>query len=186
MCVWWWWLGNTRLFQPHKPVTKAQAAVALATGDAFDRVNGELARVDAESLADNAVASHSVLVAQVEKDIIASFEQKLSIEREKINVVEKMAKEATCELERLRAKREEDRISLIKERAAIESERVVFSRLRHETEDHLQNLMSEKDEIAHEKERISKLREVAENEEKEIKRVQYELEVERKALSMAR
>ncbi|QCD87588.1 hypothetical protein DEO72_LG3g2126 [Vigna unguiculata] len=49
--------------------------------NAFDIVNKELARVDAESLFDNVVASHSVLVAQVEKDIIASFEQKLSIER---------------------------------------------------------------------------------------------------------
>ncbi|BAT94230.1 hypothetical protein LR48_Vigan02g210300 [Vigna angularis] len=178
--------GYTRLFQPHKPVTKAQAAVALAAGDAFDIVNRELARVEAESLADNAVASHSVLVAQVEKDINASFEQKLSIEREKINVVERLTIEATCELERLRAEREEDRISFIKERAAIDSERVIFSRLRLETEDHLQNLMCDKVEIAHEKERISKLRELAENEEKEIKRVQYELEVERNALSMAR
>ncbi|WVY96822.1 hypothetical protein V8G54_028973 [Vigna mungo] len=178
--------GHTRLFQPHKPVTKAQAAVALATGDDFDIANRELARVEAESLADNAVASHSVLVAQVEKDINASFEQKLSIEREKISVVERLARDATCELERLRAEREEDRICFIKERAAIESERVVFSRLRLETEDHLQNIMSDKVKIAHEKERISKLRELAENEEKEIKRVQYELEVERKALSMAR
>ncbi|KAL9317582.1 hypothetical protein ACSQ67_014099 [Phaseolus vulgaris] len=178
--------GYTRLFQPHKPVTKAQAAVALATGDAFDIVNEELPRIEAESMADKAVAFHRALVAQVEKDINASFEQKLSIEREKINVVERMAKEATCELERLRAEREEDIISLIKERAAFESERVIFSRLRHEANDHLQNLMSDKVEIAYEKKRISKLRELAENEKKEIKRLLYELEVERKALSMAR
>ncbi|KHN21758.1 hypothetical protein D0Y65_027917 [Glycine soja] len=179
-------LCYTRLFQPHKPVTKAQAAIALAAGDAFDIVNEELACFESESMDENAVASHSALVAQVEKDINASLEQKLSIEREKINAVERMAEEARCELERLRAEREEERISLIEERAAIESERNVFSRLKHEVEDQLQNLISDKVEIAYEKDRISKLRELAEVQNKEITQLQYELEVERKALSMAR
>ncbi|RDY03651.1 hypothetical protein CR513_12743, partial [Mucuna pruriens] len=178
--------GYTRLFQSHKPVTKAQAAIALATGDAYDIVNEELAHLEAESMAENAVASHSALVAQVEKDIKASFEQKLSLEREKINAVERIAEEARCELERLRAEKKEDRISLTKERAAIELERDAFSRLRHEVEDQLQKLISDKVEIAYEKERISKLRELAEVENKEITRLQHELEVEQKALSMAR
>ncbi|XP_027358690.1 uncharacterized protein LOC113867512 isoform X2 [Abrus precatorius] len=178
--------GYTRMFQPDKPVTKAQAAIALATGDASDLVSEELERIEAESIAENAVAAHSALVAQVEKDINASFEQELFIEREKINAVERMAEEARLELERLRSEREEDNIALTKERAAIESEMEVFSKLRHEVEDQLQSLMNDKVEIAHEKERISKLREQAEFENKEIGRLQYELEVERKALSMAR
>ncbi|XP_028790724.1 uncharacterized protein LOC114746657 isoform X1 [Neltuma alba] len=178
--------GYTRLFQPDKPVTKAQAAVALSTGDASDIVGEELARIEAESMAENAVAAHSALVAQVEKDINASFEQELSIEREKINAVERMAEEATRELERLRAEREEENIALMKERTAIESEMEVYSKLRHEVEDQLQSLMNDKVEITHEKERVIKLREQAEVENKEIARLQYELEVERKALSMAR
>ncbi|XP_028181198.1 uncharacterized protein LOC114368053 isoform X3 [Glycine soja] len=178
--------GYTRLFQPDKPVTKAQAAMALATGDASEIVSEELARIEAESVAENAVAAHSALVAQVEKDINASFEQELFIEREKISAVERMAEEARLELERLRAEREEDNLALTKERAAIDSEMEVFSKLRHEVEDQLQSLMNDRVEIAHEKERISKLREQAEVENKEICRLQYELEVERKALSMAR
>ncbi|KAG5133861.1 hypothetical protein JHK82_025049 [Glycine max] len=169
-----------------KPVTKAQAAMALATGDASEIVSEELARIEAESVAENAVAAHSALVAQVEKDINASFEQELFIEREKISAVERMAEEARLELERLRAEREEDNLALTKERAAIDSEMEVFSKLRHEVEDQLQSLMNDRVEIAHEKERISKLREQAEVENKEICRLQYELEVERKALSMAR
>jgi len=178
--------GYTRLFQPDKPVTKAQAAMALATGEASEIVSEELARIEAESIAENAVAAHSALVAQVEKDINASFELELLLEREKINAVEKMAEEARLELERLRAEREKDNLALTKERAAIDSEMEVFSKLRHEAEDQLQILMNDKVEIAHEKERINKLREQAEVENKEIARLQYELEVERKALSMAR
>lgn len=184
---WGWDIpGYTRLFQPDKPVTKAQAAMALATGEASEIVSEELARIEAESIAENAVAAHSALVAQVEKDINANFEQELFIEREKISAVEKMAEEARLELERLRAEREKDNLALEKERAAIDSEMEVFSKLRHEVEDQLQILMNDKVEIAHEKERINKLREQAEVENKEISRLQYELEVERKALSMAR
>lgn len=179
-------LGYTRLFQPDKPVTKAQAAIALATGDASDIVSEELARIEAESIAENAVAAHTALVAQVEKDINASFEQELFLERGKINAIERMAEEAKLELETLRAQREEDTVVLEKERAAIESEMEVFSKLRNEVQDQLQSLMNNKVEMAYEKERIKKLREQAEVENNEITRLQYELEVERKALSMAR
>ncbi|XP_038892472.1 uncharacterized protein LOC120081550 isoform X2 [Benincasa hispida] len=178
--------GYTRLFQPDKPVTKAQAAIALATGEASDIVSEELARIEAESMAENAVATHSALVAQVEKDINASFEKELSIEREKVDAVEKMAEEAKQELERLRSDRERDSITLIRERASIESEMEILSRLRSELEEQLRGLMSNKVEISFEKERINKLRKEAEIENQEISRLQYELEVERKALSMAR
>ncbi|XP_034924321.1 uncharacterized protein [Populus alba] len=178
--------GCTRLFQPDKPVTKAQAAVALATGEASDTVSEELARIEAESVAENAVSAHSALVAQVEQDINESFEKELSMEREKINAVERMAEEARCELERLRAEREKDGVALMKERIAIESEMEVLSKLRREVEEQLQSLLSNKVEISYEKERISKLQKEAESEKQEISRLQYDLEVERKALSMAR
>lgn len=179
-------IGYTRLFQPHKPVTKAQAAIALATGEASDVVNEELARIEAESMAENAVSAHSALVAEVEKDANANFEKELSKEREKIDAIEKMAEEARTELEKLRAEREEDNIALMKERAAVDSEMEVLSRLRREVEEQLQSLMSNKVEISYEKEKINKLRKETENESQEIARLQYELEVERKALSMAR
>lgn len=178
--------GYTRLFQPDKPVTKGQAAIALATGEAADAVSEELARIEAESIAENAVAAHNALVAEVEKDMNASFEKELLMEREKIDAVQKMAEEARNEVDRLKGMREEENIALMKERAAIESEMEVFSRLRHELEEQLQSLMSNKVEISYEKERIEKLRKETEEENQAISRLQYELEVERKALSMAR
>lgn len=178
--------GYTRLFQPEKPVTKAQAAIALSTGDASAMVSEELARIEAETIAENAVSAHSALVAQVEKDINASFEKELSLEREKINVVERLAEEARREVEKLSAAREEESLSLIKERAAVDSEMEILSRLRREVEEQLQALMTDKLEISYEKERLNKLRRDAETEGHELTRLQYELEVERKALSMAR
>ncbi|CAI9771917.1 unnamed protein product [Fraxinus pennsylvanica] len=179
-------LGYTRLFQPEKPVTKAQAAIALATGDASAIVSEELARIEAESMAEKAVAAHSALVSQVEKDLNASYEKELFLEREKINAVEKLAEDAKRELERLRAEREEENLALMKERAAVDSEMEVLSKLRREVEEQLQTLMSNKLEISYEKERLNKLRRDAETENQERSRLQYELKVERKALSMAR
>ncbi|MBA0796028.1 hypothetical protein Gohar_006831, partial [Gossypium harknessii] len=177
--------GCTRLFQPNKPVTKAQAAVAIATGEASDLVSEELARIEAESVAENAVSAHNALVAEVEKDVNANFEKELSMEREKIDALEKMAEEAKRELERLRAEREEENMVLMKDRAAISAETEILSRLRREVEEQLESMINDKVEISYEKERISKLRKETEDETQEIVRLQHELEVERKALSMA-
>jgi len=179
-------LGCTRLFQPHKPVTKGQAAIALSSGEASDIVSEELARIEAESMAEKAVSAHNALVAEVEKDVNASFEKELSMEREKIEAVEKMAELAKVELEQLREKREEENLALVKERAAVESEMEVLSRLRRDAEEKLEDLMSNKAEITFEKERVFNLRKEAEEESQRISKLQYELEVERKALSMAR
>ncbi|MBA0709129.1 hypothetical protein Golax_024191, partial [Gossypium laxum] len=178
--------GCTRLFQPNKPVTKAQAAVAIATGEASDLVSEELARIEAESVAENAVSAHNALVAEVEKDVNANFEKELSMERGKIDALEKMAEEAKRELERLRAEREEENMVLMKDRAAISAETEILSRLRREVEEQLESMINDKVEISYEKERISKLRKETEDETQEIVRLQHELEVERKALSMAR
>lgn len=178
--------GYTRLFQPEKPVTKAQAAMALSTGDAATVISDELARIEAESMAENAVAAHNALIAQVEKDLNASYEKELLQEKEKIDAVQKLAEEARREVELLRAEREERNLALMKERAAVDSEMEILSRLRREVEEQLQTLTSDRVEVSHEKESVSKLRRDAETENKEIARLQYELEVERKALSMAR
>lgn len=179
-------IGYTRLFQPDKPVTKAQAAIAIATGDAAEVVGEELARIEAESLAETAVNAHTTLVAQVEKDLNASFEEELAKERQKTKDLEKLAEEARLQLNRLRTQREEEKNSLITSRATVESEMEVLSRLRHEVEEQLQNLMSNKLEISFERDRMNKLRKEVESENQVIIRLQYELEVERKALVMAR
>jgi len=179
-------VGYTRLFQPDKPVTKGQAAVALTTGEAADVVNEELARIEAESIAEKAVAAHNELIAEVENTINASFEKELMMEREKIDTVQKMADEARKEVERLRREREEENIALMKERAAIESEMEFLNKIRLELEEQLHSVMSDKVEMSSEKERVEKLRKETEKENVAVCRLQYELEVELKALSMAR
>jgi len=57
--------GYTRLSQPDKQVTKAQAVVAVATEEATELVLEELAPIKAESFAETTVATHAALEAQV-------------------------------------------------------------------------------------------------------------------------
>lgn len=178
--------GFTRLFQPDKPVTKGQVALALSTGDSADVVMEELARIEAEKIAEDAVNAHGELVAQVEKDLNATFERELTKEREKIETLEKLAEEARVELDKLRAERVEENNALIRGRASVESEMEVLSKLRSEVEEQLQSVLSKKVEISFEKNRIEKLQTEIENDRQAVVQLQYELEVERKALSMAR
>uniref|UniRef100_A0A453MMX5 SLH domain-containing protein n=1 Tax=Aegilops tauschii subsp. strangulata TaxID=200361 RepID=A0A453MMX5_AEGTS len=178
--------GFTRLFQPDKPVTKGQAALALSTGDYAEVVMEELARIEAEKIAEAAVNAHGALIAEVEKQINASFERELTREKEKIETLEKLAEEARAELDKLRAEREEEKNALLRGRATVESEIQVLSKLRCEVEEQLQNVLSKKVEINFEKNRIEKLQKEIESENQAAVQLQYELEVERKALSMAR
>uniref|UniRef100_M1CXL4 Uncharacterized protein n=1 Tax=Solanum tuberosum TaxID=4113 RepID=M1CXL4_SOLTU len=178
--------GYTRLFQPYKPVTKGQAVIALATGEASDTIVEVLSRIEAESIAEKAVASYNSLAAQVEKDVNASFEKEFILEKKRVDTIKKLAEEARQELESLRAERKAEHLVVMKERAAVDSELEVLSRFRHEVEEQLQSLKSDKIDISYEKERLGKLHRDAEIENQEIARLQYELEVERKALSIAR
>nr|CAB3492359.1 unnamed protein product [Digitaria exilis] len=168
--------GFTRLFQPDKPVTKGQAALAISTGDSSEMVLEELSRVEAEKIAEAAVNAHGALVAQVEKDLSARFERDLEKEREKIETLEKLAEEARMELDRLRAEREEEKNILLRGRAAVESEMDVLSKLRTEVEEQLQSVLSKKVEISFEKNRIEKLQEKIENDNLAVVQLQYELE----------
>lgn len=179
-------VGRTRLFQPSKAVTKAQTAASLATGEACEAVSEELARIQAEAMAENVVSAHNALVAQVEKEINATFEKELLRETETVDAVVKLAEEAKRELTRLRVVKEEETLALEKERTSIETEMESLARLRNELEEQLQGLVSNKAEMSFEKERFGRLQKQVEKENEEILRLQSELEVERNALSIAR
>ncbi|VVB15702.1 unnamed protein product [Arabis nemorensis] len=178
--------GRTRLFQPSKAVTKAQTAVSLVIGEAFEVVGEELARIEAEAMAENVVSADNALVTQVEKDINASFEKEILREKEIVDTVEKLAEELKSEMARLRVEKEEEALALEKERISIETEMETLARLRNELEEQLQSLVNKKAEMSYEKERFDRLQKQMEDENQEILRLQNELEVERNALSIAR
>eukprot|EP01018_Ginkgo_biloba_P030671 Gb_30000 [translate_table: standard] len=178
--------GYTRLFQPNKPVTKAQAAAALATGESTELVMEELARIEADSLAEAAVAAHASLEAQVHKDLNAAFEKELDLEKDKFNSAERLAQEARLKLERLQAEWEEEKCSLSRDRAAIHSESELLLKLSHEIEGHAQALVTKKLERSFEQDQLDRLRKEAEDEKQCLVQIRSEVEVEKKSLSIVR
>lgn len=178
--------GHTRLFQPDKPVTKAQAAVALATGEAAELVSEELARLEAESLADAAVAAHAALEAQVQKDLNDSFKRELELEREKIKETERLAEEARLELEKIKAQREEEKYSLLKKEAAVDAEVEFLRTLKDELEKQYQTISTKRAEMSFKKDEIDRLRDEAEDIKIALDMARAEVEIEKEALALTR
>ncbi|KAH7426981.1 hypothetical protein KP509_10G025100 [Ceratopteris richardii] len=178
--------GRTRRLQPLKPVTKGQAAVALATGEAWELVSEELARLEAESVAEAAVVAELALEAKAQKEAATVFENLVQEEKEKQQASASMLESTRAELEQIRDLFEGEKSGLIKERAALDAEKDLLTITRHEVEQQALDLCSAKMEVAFQLEQASKLRSEAEEERASISKLRKELEIEKNALILAR
>ncbi len=178
--------GFTRRFQPEKPTTKGQAAIALASGEAAESVSGELARLEAEAMAEKAVAADIAMEIRAQSNINDHFHEELRAEKEKRVQAEKIIEEVKAELQQARAERDEERYSVLKDRATLDSEKELLNELRQQVDEQLQMFSNLRVEIAAEKERLEKLRVEREEELKSISSYKLELEVERRAVILVR
>ncbi|CAM6036449.1 unnamed protein product [Sphagnum compactum] len=178
--------GFTRRFQPEKPTTKGQAAIALASGDAADNVAEELARLEAEAMAEKAVAADIAMELHARSDISDDFNKQLQAEKEKREQAEKLIEEVRSELQKAKAERDEERYSVLKDRATLDSEKELLNVLRQQVDEQLQAFSGLRVEVAAEKERLEKLRVEREEQLKAISNYKLELEVERRALTLVR
>lgn len=178
--------GYTRRFQPQKPVTKAQAAAALATGEAWELVSEELARLEAESMAEAAVAAELALETKAQQEVAAAFNKVLQLEREKQQETASLVEKLQAELEQLKMEREEEKYALLKDRASLDSEKDSLVNMRQEVEQQSLLVSSAKLEVSFQREQVDKLRTEAEEERASISKIRTELEVEKNALTSAR
>lgn len=178
--------GYTRRFQPQKPVTKAQAAAALATGEAWELVSEEFARLEAESMAEAAVAAELALETKAQQDVAAAFNELLRLEREKQQETASLVEKLQAELEQLKMEREEEKYTLLKDRAALDSEKDSLLSMRREVEQQSLLVSSAKLEVSFQREQVDKLRTEAEEERASISKIRTELEVQKNALTSAR
>lgn len=178
--------GHTRRLQPQKPVSKAQAAVALATGEAWELVSEELARLEAESVAEAAVVAELALETKAQQEMAAAFQELLQVEREKQQEAASLVESTRAELEQVKAEREHEKYSLLKDRAALDSQKEILSSARIEIEQQQLALSNAKLEVAFQREQADKLRAEAEDEKALISKVRSELEIEKNALILAR
>jgi hypothetical protein len=178
--------GYTRRFQPEKPVTKSQAAIALSTGEAWDVLSEELARIEADSIAEAAVVAELALEKRAQQEMAAEFEGLLQAETEKHQAATKLVEMMKAELEQLKLERDEEKYALLKERALLDAEKEFVSSLRREVDSQALALSIEKSEAAFEREKAKKLLTQAESEKAVISELRSAVEVEKSALTLAR
>jgi chromosome segregation ATPase len=178
--------GFTRRFQPEKPTTVGQAAIALASGEAAELLSEDLARLEAESMAEEAVRADIAMEVQAQKEYNQHHQEELLSEKAKREQVEAQIDGVRAQLENLISEREEEKSSILKDQATIDAEKRLLYALRNEVDAQLQALSTLQVEVATEKERLENLRAFREEELELIANFKAELEVERNALSLVR
>ncbi|CAM6028742.1 unnamed protein product [Sphagnum balticum] len=178
--------GFTRRFQPEKPTTVGQAAIALASGEAAELLSEDLARLEAESMAEEAVRADITMEVQAQKEFNQHHQEELLSEKAKREQVEAQIDGVRAQLENLISEREEEKSSILKDQATIDTEKRLLHALRNEVDAQLQALSTLQVEVATEKERLENLRTFREEELELIANFKAELEVERNALSLVR
>ncbi|CAI5461812.1 unnamed protein product [Closterium sp. Yama58-4] len=129
--------GFTRRFDPHKPVTRGQAAVALAGGGVSEVVAGEMARVEAEHIAEAAMAvvqEEAAAAAAAEAAVLAAKEEAVAVERRRREEAERAAEAAVARVERVEAELQTEKEELEQQRQVLAGMRAEARREREEAE----------------------------------------------------
>lgn len=178
--------GNTRRLQPHKPATKAQAAVALASGRMAEVIHTELSRLEAEK-ASRLAEMEEIRSEFIERGEIPRFwEEKLNKEKERVLEAEKNFQVALHDLEIEKKTLDEDLAEYMKEKAALDSQCQSLLRLREEVDGIRDKLSTERASYIVEKESLAKqLTDLLENLEA-ISERKSKLEAEKEATQILR
>lgn len=136
--------GRIRRFQPNRPVTKAQAAVALTSGKMAKAVSAELSRLEAESFLRKA-EMEEIRSELLEKGEIRQFwDELLRAERCRGVEMEELRLSRVGELEEEKTAQGKWFAERLKEKAAIDCQKQLLNSLREDIEDMSQRLTTEK------------------------------------------
>ncbi|KAG6396666.1 hypothetical protein SASPL_142821 [Salvia splendens] len=124
--------GQSRRFQPSKPCTKAQAAVALTCGRVTEFIRAEISRLEAEKLAKEIELKELMTEILERGDIKEYWEQKMEKERKRGLEVELEYRSAIMALEEERVAQENGSAELVKQKAALECQEQLLSSIKAE------------------------------------------------------
>ncbi|XP_034201896.1 uncharacterized protein LOC117616627 isoform X2 [Prunus dulcis] len=136
--------GQCRRFQPNKPSTKAQAAVALASGRITEAISSELLRIKAENSARKAEMEDIRSELLDREDIQRFWNDKLNEEKTRGLEVEKAYLAALSDLEQEKILQEKNFAEILKEKAAMECQRQLLLSLKEEVNEISEKLASER------------------------------------------
>ncbi|KAL6604807.1 hypothetical protein ACP70R_042751 [Stipagrostis hirtigluma subsp. patula] len=178
--------GNTRRLQPHKPVTKAQAAAALTSGRMEEVIRDELNRLEAENEARLSAIAEIMEELISRGDIQQYWEEKMKKEQERALEVDKDLQHILQELGDERGVREKELANLLKERAALEHQSQELISLRSEIDGMYDRLATENAEVIADQQNLESLLSDMSSKLEAVNEAKSNLEAEKEALTMLR
>ncbi|CAL5038377.1 unnamed protein product [Urochloa decumbens] len=177
--------GNTRRLQPHKPVTKAQAAAALSCGRMEEAIRDELSRLEAENQAHLSAIAEIMEELMSRGDIQQQWEDKMKREQQRAFEVDKDLQNVLHELanERTDRQRVED---LLKEKAALECQNQELINLRSEIDGMYDRLATENAEVMADQQNLENMMLDMTSKHQAVNEAKSSLEAEKEALTMLR
>lgn len=178
--------GYSRRFQPDKPVTKGQVAVAIISGQMAATVSEELSRLEAENSVKEAVLQE-ILSEMISRGEIKSLWEKdlAQIKLRRIEA-EKILELAVSELEKEKDDKERSLPSFLKEKARLEFEQKFLSSLKLEVDELKKTILKEETEMFFEKQQLEQLRLECEVESEALSKAKSLVEAEKRALTISR
>lgn len=178
--------GYSRRFQPDKPVTKGQVAVAIISGQMAATVSEELSRLEAENSAKEAVLQE-ILSEMISRGEIKSLWEKdlAKIKLRRIEA-EKILELAVSELEKEKDDKERSLPSFLKEKARLEFEQKFLASLKLEVDELKNTILKEETEMLFEKQQLEQLRLECQVESEALSKAKSLVEAEKRALTLSR
>ncbi|XP_024989508.1 uncharacterized protein LOC112524095 [Cynara cardunculus var. scolymus] len=137
--------GQGKRFQPGKPCTKAQAAVALTSGRITESIHHEFLKLEAEK-SSRQFAMKEIKTELLERGEIQKYwEKKLEDENSRRLEVEVAYLEALKDLEHHKIDQDNAVAAYLKEKAALDCQKQLLSRLKEEVDEMNRRLTNERD-----------------------------------------
>ncbi|PON87030.1 S-layer domain containing protein [Trema orientale] len=178
--------GQSRRFQPNKPSTKAQAAVALTSGRMAEAIRNELLRLKAESSA-RKVEIEVIRSELLDRgDIKRIWDEKLNEERIRGFEVEKAYHSALSDLEQEKVVQEKHFADNLKEKVAMDCQKQLLLSLKEEVNEMSEKLASERALYVAEQSNLQDMLSDLESKQEGILDTKSILEAEKEALRILR
>jgi hypothetical protein len=178
--------GYSRRFQPDKPVTKGQVAMAIISGQMAAMVSEELSRLEAENSVKEAVIQEILSEMISRGEIKSLWEKDLAQMKLRKIEAEKILELAVSELEKEKDNRERSLPSFLKEKARLEFEQKFLSSLKAEVDELKKTILKEETEMLFEKQQIEQLRLESQVESESLSKAKSLVEAEKRALTLSR
>ncbi|XP_078149331.1 SLH domain protein [Carex rostrata] len=178
--------GNTRLIQPYKPVTKAQAAVALTSGRMEKLIHKELTRIEIETRLKLSEMEDIKRELTQKGEIERFWKTKIEKEQERERKSQEALESALLELRRERKEAEEGLSENMKEKIALEGERAILLGLKKEIDELSEKVYNENNQVMSEKRSIEKISADVNGKYESLIETKSRLEAEKEAVHVLR